>query len=81
MRLIQDERETEKYKDETYSNFIEMMDGDELEVGLKGALKIQIQEWMLLNRFTTLVEPSALCLPEDIHRNLDPQVFGIFIGN
>ena len=42
--MIQDERETEKYKDETYSNFIEMMDGDELEVGLKGALKIQIQE-------------------------------------
>ena len=44
MRLIQDERETEKYKDETYSKFIEMIDGDGQVVGLTGTLKIQIQE-------------------------------------
>lgn len=44
VRLTQDEQETEKYKDEAYFKFIEMMDCDELEVGLKGKLKNQIQE-------------------------------------
>lgn len=43
-RLIQDERETEKYKDDAYYQFIEMLDGEELTVGLKGTAKIQILE-------------------------------------
>jgi hypothetical protein len=43
-KLIKDEQETEKYKDDAYYKFIKMMDGDELEVGLKGTAKIQIQE-------------------------------------
>jgi len=43
-KLIQDERETEKYKDESYYNFIELLDGEELEVGLKGTARIQLQE-------------------------------------
>lgn len=43
-RLIKDEQEIEKYKDEEYYKFIKMIDGDELEVGLKGTSKIQITE-------------------------------------
>jgi len=42
--LNQDNEETDKYKDESYFKFIEMLDGDELVVGLKGTSKIQITE-------------------------------------
>ena len=41
-RLIGDERETEKYKDEAYYRFLKKIDGEELEIGLKGIAKIQI---------------------------------------
>jgi len=43
-RLVRDERETEKYKDDNYYRFIQMLDGEELEVGLKGTAKILITE-------------------------------------
>jgi hypothetical protein len=43
-RLIKDEKETEKYKDDAYHKFVEMLDGEELNVGLKGKAKIQITE-------------------------------------
>ena len=43
-KLIQDDNEIEKYKDESYFKFIDMIDGEELEVGLKGISKIQISE-------------------------------------
>ena len=43
-RLIQDEQDTEKFKDDSYYQFIKMLDGDELAVGLKGTAKIQIPE-------------------------------------
>ena len=43
-RLIKDKRETEKYKDDAYYKFLEMSDGEELEVGLKGIAKIQMME-------------------------------------
>jgi len=42
--LNQDSEETYRYKDESYYHFIEMFDGDELEVGMKGTSKIQITE-------------------------------------
>ncbi len=41
-RLIKDEQETEKYKDDAYYQFVEMLDGEELRVGLKGTAKIQM---------------------------------------
>ncbi len=41
-RLSQDDRETEKYKDEAYYKFIKAIDGEELQVGLKGIAGIQI---------------------------------------
>lgn len=41
-RLIKDEQETEKYKDDDYYQFIEMLDGEELRIGLKGTAKIQM---------------------------------------
>lgn len=43
-RLIKDEQETEKYRDDAFYQFIEMLDGEELGVGLKGIAKIQITE-------------------------------------
>jgi len=43
-RLIKDQRKTEKYKDDAYYNFLEMLDGEELEVGLRGTAKIQMTE-------------------------------------
>lgn len=43
-RLIKDEKETKKYKDNAYYKFLEMLDGEELEVGLKGTAKIQMTE-------------------------------------
>lgn len=43
-KLIQDEGETQEYKDEAYYKFIELLDGEDLEVGLKGTAKIQIPE-------------------------------------
>lgn len=43
-RLIRDEQEAEKYKDESYYNFVKMLDGEELEVGLQGTAKIQLPE-------------------------------------
>ncbi len=42
--LIQDEYETRKYKDDAYYQFIQMIDGDELGVGLKGIAKINIEK-------------------------------------
>ncbi|HUT44225.1 MAG TPA: hypothetical protein VMW95_07790, partial [Desulfobacterales bacterium] len=41
--LIKDEKETEKYKDESYYKFVKLLDGEELEVGLKGTAKIKMQ--------------------------------------
>lgn len=43
-RLIKDEYETAKYKDDAYYQFIKMLEGDDLAVGLKGIAKIQIAE-------------------------------------
>jgi hypothetical protein len=43
-RLIKDVQETVKYKDDAYYQFIEMLDGEELAVGLRGTAKIQIVE-------------------------------------
>lgn len=43
-RLIKDEQETAKYKDEAYYQFVEILDGEELGVGLKGTAKIQMTE-------------------------------------
>ena len=43
-RRIKDEKETEKYKDDAYYKFVEMLDGEELGVGLKGTAKIQMTE-------------------------------------
>lgn len=43
-KLIQDERNIEKYKDESYYKFLKYMDGEELEVGLKGIAKIKTQQ-------------------------------------
>ncbi|MBU2621323.1 MAG: hypothetical protein KKD92_03275 [Proteobacteria bacterium] len=43
-RLIKDEQETEKYKDNAYCQFIEMLDGEKLAIGLKGTAIIQITE-------------------------------------
>jgi uncharacterized protein YwgA len=43
-RLIKDEKETGKYKDDAYYKFVEMLDGEELGVGLKGTAKIQMTE-------------------------------------
>lgn len=43
-RLIKDKQETEKYRDDAYYKFLEMLDGEELEVGLKGTAKIQMTE-------------------------------------
>ena len=42
-RLIKDERETEKYKDNAYYKFLEILDGEELGVGLKGTAKIKVR--------------------------------------
>jgi len=42
-RLIKDEKETEKYKDESYYNFVKLLDGEELKVGLKGTAKVKMQ--------------------------------------
>jgi hypothetical protein len=41
-RLIKDEQDTEKYKDKAYYQFIEILEGKELGVGLKGTAKIQM---------------------------------------
>ncbi len=41
-KLIKDERNIEKYKDESYYRFIKLLDGEELEVGLKGTAKIKL---------------------------------------
>lgn len=41
-RLIKSELEAEKYKDEVYYKFLKLLDGEELEVGLKGTAKIQM---------------------------------------
>ena len=41
-RLIKSEREAEKFKDESYYKFLNLLDGEELEVGLKGTAKIQM---------------------------------------
>ena len=43
-KLIEDEQKTEKYKDDAYYKFVEMLDGEELKVGLKGTAKIQVTE-------------------------------------
>ena len=43
-RLVKDVQETVKYKDDAYYQFIEMLDGEELAVGLRGTAKIQIVE-------------------------------------
>ena len=57
------DKEIEKYKDESYFKFIDMIDGEELEVGLKGVSKIQISELASLN-FThlmnSLIQPSSV---------------------
>lgn len=41
-RLLKSEQEARKYKDESYYKFLEFLDGEELEVGLKGTAKIKI---------------------------------------
>ncbi|MBW2339960.1 MAG: hypothetical protein JRF50_06370 [Deltaproteobacteria bacterium] len=41
-KLIKDERNVEQYKDESYYRFIKLLDGEELEVGLKGTAKIKL---------------------------------------
>lgn len=41
-RLRQSERERAKYKDDLYYRFLEYLNGEELEVGLKGTAKIEI---------------------------------------
>jgi len=38
-RLIKDEQETEKYKDDAYYKFVEMLDGEKFEVKLNRLLK------------------------------------------
>lgn len=43
-RLIVAEESAEKYKDDSYYQFLKHLDGEELEVGLKGTAKIQITE-------------------------------------
>lgn len=43
-KLIQDERHAEKYKDESYYKFLRFLDGEELEVGLKGIAKIKLPQ-------------------------------------
>ena len=43
-RLARDDRETSKYKDDIYNQFIKKLDGEELTVGLKGTAKIQMAE-------------------------------------
>ncbi|MFH0785489.1 MAG: type II toxin-antitoxin system antitoxin SocA domain-containing protein [Pseudomonadota bacterium] len=43
--LLRDEEETKRYKDETYHSFIEMLDGEDLDIGLKGTAKIQTERW------------------------------------
>jgi len=43
-KLIKDELNTEKYKDDSYYNFVKLLDGEELEVGLKGTAKIKIPQ-------------------------------------
>ncbi len=43
-RLIIDEKDTEKYKDESYYKFVKLLDGEELDVGLKGTAKIKMQQ-------------------------------------
>ena len=43
-KLIQEERNLEKFKDESYYKFIELMDGEELETGLKGKAKIRMPQ-------------------------------------
>jgi hypothetical protein len=41
-RLRQDDEITAKYRNEAYYQFVKMLDGDELQVGLKGTAKIGI---------------------------------------
>ena len=43
-KLIKEEIKTEKYKDESYYKFIKILDGEELEVGLKGTAKIKMPQ-------------------------------------
>lgn len=43
-KLIKDERDTKKYKDELYYKFVRLLDGEELDVGLKGTAKIKMQQ-------------------------------------
>ena len=43
-RLIKDEKDTKKYKDESYYKFVKLLDGEELDVGLKGTAKIKMQQ-------------------------------------
>ena len=42
--MIKKEHEAEKYKDEAYYQFLELLDGEELIAGLKGTAKIQMTE-------------------------------------
>jgi len=43
-RLIQDELDMARYKDELYSKFIRFLDGANLETGLTGIARIKLQE-------------------------------------
>ncbi len=42
--LIKDDKEIERYKDDAYYRFVEILDGEELQTGLKGMAKIQVAE-------------------------------------
>jgi hypothetical protein len=41
-KFIEKEQEVDKYKGEAYNQFLKLLDGDELPVGLKGTAKIQM---------------------------------------
>ncbi|MCI5208896.1 MAG: DUF4065 domain-containing protein [Candidatus Electrothrix sp. ATG2] len=43
-RLKKDKLETAKYEDGAYCDFLSMLDGQELKIGLKGSAKIQVTE-------------------------------------
>jgi len=41
-KMIKSEQEAGKFKDESYYKFLKLLDGEELEVGLKGTAKIRV---------------------------------------
>ena len=43
-RLIRDDKDTKKYKDESYYKFVKLLNGEELDVGLKGTVKSKMQQ-------------------------------------